>query len=246
VDDNDDTAERVGNESRCEKTGAAGAPTHSVSPRPAAQAPEVQPNSVPTADNAPMYQRVGELTRMLHDALRELGLDTKLEAAAHSLPDARDRLSYIATLTGQAADRVLSAVERGQADQTALNQAASRLAAQWLAHAADSLSTQESAELIRATRALLVEMPERTAATKAQFHEIMMAQDFHDLTGQVIVRIADLVRTLETNLVALLVETRSSGTRDESTRLAGPVIHPSAETAANQAEVDGLLESLGF
>lgn len=67
------------------------------------------------ADQSPeFYQRVGMLTRQLHDALRELGYHQKVEQAVHSLPDTRQRLDYIARLTGQAAERALSNVEKGQ------------------------------------------------------------------------------------------------------------------------------------
>ena len=36
--------------------------------------------------------RIGKLTRMLRDNMRELGLDKEIEKAAEAIPDARDRL----------------------------------------------------------------------------------------------------------------------------------------------------------
>ena len=64
------------------------------------------------ADVPGMYQQIGTITRQLHDALRELGVMPKLQAAAGDLPDARSRLNYVATKTGEAAGRVLDCVEQ--------------------------------------------------------------------------------------------------------------------------------------
>lgn len=195
------------------------------------------------AGNSLMYQRIGELTRKLHDALRELDLDKKIESAAHSsLPDARDRLSYVATLTGQAAERVLCLVEQGQADQAELAGAAAALSGRW---SAEGEATADAA-LVRETRVLLDDIPRRTDVARGQLLEIMMAQDFHDLTGQVISKIGELMCTVETSLLEMLVETRPVELRETPNGLSGPVITHTAETAANQGEVDDLLESLGF
>lgn len=194
-----------------------------------------------------MYQRLGQLTRVLHDALHQLGYDTKLEAAAQSLPDARDRLSYVATLTGQAAERVLSAVERGQADQDALETDARSLAKCWSELGDGDATAEQFSVLAAATRSFVEAVPQRTASTRARLHDIMMAQDFHDLTGQVIKRVATIAQELEANLLALLVETRPADSPPMTqASLSGPAVRLSGDTAANQAEVDQLLESLGF
>ena len=58
---------------------------------------------------------IGQLTRTLRDSMRELGLDKHVERAAEAVPDARDRLKYIADMTEQAAERVLSAIDVAQA-----------------------------------------------------------------------------------------------------------------------------------
>ncbi len=77
------------------------------------------------------FQRIGILTRQLHDALRELGYHEKVEHAVSTLPDTRQRLDYIARLTGQAADRALSNVEKGQDIQGSLEGEAVKLNARW-------------------------------------------------------------------------------------------------------------------
>src|SRR5687767_9038667 len=78
-----------------------------------------------------VFQRIGSLTRNLHDALRELGYDKDMENAVGALPDARDRLAYIADLTGKAAERALGAVEQGQQFQHIVEEQAKNLSAKW-------------------------------------------------------------------------------------------------------------------
>lgn len=202
------------------------------------------------AEGGDMFHRVGQLTRNLHDALRELGYDRKLEQAVKTMPDTRDRLTYIATLTGQAADRALGAVERSQAVQEALGADAARLAERWDKLHAGALSIEEFKSLAQETRAHLAATPGRVEQTRAELHEIMMAQDFHDLTGQVINRVIKLAQDMEGELLKLLVEARVAerppAAREEW--LTGPAINASERTdvVANQAQVDDLLESLGF
>ena len=191
-----------------------------------------------------LYQRVGRLTRTLHDTLHELGYDKTLEASVISLPDARDRLAYIAKLTGQAAERSLGAVEHGQAVQQEIGKEASALVAQWDRLYAKELSVDEFKALAGQTREFLNGLPKRTADTYQQLHEIMMAQDFHDLTGQVIGKIVNLARTMEDQLVGLLI----AGKKPEEGFLNGPTVngHDRTDVVTGQAQVDDLLESLGF
>jgi chemotaxis protein CheZ len=194
-----------------------------------------------------LFHRVGQLTRTLHDALRELGYDKKIATAASSLPDARDRLAYIATLTGQAADKVLGAVELAQGEQQQIDASARALEARWGRLYANELGVDEFKALAGETRAYLAALPTRTATTQQHLHEIMMAQDFHDLTGQVIKKVVELAGTLETNLVALLVESQQLEKKPDAGWLTGPAMSTAGtEVVRNQVEVDSLLESLGF
>jgi chemotaxis protein CheZ len=80
----------------------------------------------------------------------------------------------------------------------------------------------------------------------------MMAQDFHDLTGQVVAKVVKLAGDLEDSLVKLLIQVAppdqvQKHAVDPET-LHGPVVDPSGRTdvVANQGEVDDLLASLGF
>ena len=113
------------------------------------------------------------------------------------------------------------------------------------------LTVEEFKLLASETRAYLKNaVPQRTSATKEQLMEIMMAQDFQDLTGQVIKKVVGLAQDLESQLMGLLIETMPGEKRTESvqTLLNGPVINAEGRTdvVVSQQQVDELLDSLGF
>ncbi len=210
-------------------------------------------SEAPTAEPPPpqeVFQRIGSLTRNLHDALRELGYDKTVESAVSSLPDARDRLTYIAELTGKAAERALCAVEKGQQYQNDLTAQAERLAGEWDRVFDGAMPLDAFKQTAVDTRAFLKDLPRQTGETNAQLTEIMMAQDFHDLTGQVIQRIVKVAQNLESQLVKLLLETTPADKRpaSESEWLTGPAMNAGRrdDVVSNQQQVDELLESLGF
>jgi chemotaxis protein CheZ len=192
---------------------------------------------------------VGQLTRQLHDTLAELGYDRSLqECAAATLPDARQRLAYVVTLTEQAASRSLSAVELATPMQEKLAAGASALGQRWGALLRGEASASELKLLAHATHDYLATVPTLTDATRAHLREIVMAQEFQDLTGQVLKRVTDLASHMETQLLKLLVENVPLPLRDGQGlgRLNGPAIAGGNEIVVNQAQVDELLESLGF
>jgi chemotaxis protein CheZ len=89
----------------------------------------------------------------------------------------------------------------------------------------------------------------RTAAVDQHLTDIMMAQDFHDLTGQVVKKVVQLTSDLEDSLVKLLVQVVPPEQREKVPEvLQGPVVNPEGRTdvVSNQGEVDDLLASLGF
>ncbi|MGH8599270.1 MAG: protein phosphatase CheZ [Burkholderiales bacterium] len=202
---------------------------------------------MPPDGDEKIFRRVGQLARTLHNALHELGYDHAIESAASFLPDTRDRLTYIATLTGQAAERVLSAVEHGQGLQRTIESDAQTLDTRWQRLYAGQLSVEEFRQLAGDTRDFIGGLPQRAQETHAQLLEIMMAQDFHDLTGQVIKKVVELARNLETQLVALLIET-SRIERPDGEGLSGPVVRAEGrnDVVTDQQQVDELLGSLGF
>lgn len=201
-------------------------------------------------DASDVFCRIGRLTRRLHDALRELGYDRRIGEALGALPDARARLDWIASVTGEAAERVLAAVERAKDKQQRLRAQAEALGAHWAQLGAREPAAEELAALAAATRAHLAAAPALVAETDRELTEILLAQNFHDLTGQVLARVAALARELEEELVALLLDTTPPEKRVavREAGLAGPAVHLDgrADVLGSQQQVDELLAELGF
>lgn len=217
-----------------------------------------EPESAPGQDLVPahagpqadeVFQRVGHMARELHDAMHELGYDRMLEQTARAIPDARQRLSYIAQMTEQAASRVLNATDVAKPIQDRLESRAQVLGAQWERAYAGQITVDEFKALGDDTRGFLAEVPAGARATSEQLMEIMMAQDFQDLTGQVIKKVVEMAQSLEDKLLHLLVEVTPNELRSNAEGLLnGPVINAAGRTdvVATQGQVDELLESLGF
>ena len=215
------------------------------------QAQVVVADAVPMAtDQDDMLHRVGHVTRALHDNLVSLGLDKIMDQVAHDIPDARDRLSYVAKMTEQAAEKVLNATDVATPLQDEIAREAERLEQDWTAILdSQSLKSEYNAK-VEETIAFLKMASSNTNQTKALLMDIMMAQDFQDLTGQVIKKITSVAQELEQQLVQVLVDfspqTKKEKQPDDSL-LNGPQINPHAENVvASQEQVDDLLDSLGF
>ena len=199
-----------------------------------------------------MLVRVGQMTRMLHDNLRGLGFDKLIAKAAHDIPDARDRLDYVARMTEQAAERVLNATETASPLQDRIEAGAADLAAQWRSLLESRMPEEQCRAMAQHTLAFLDGTRTDAALTKRQLLDIMMAQDFQDLTGQVIKRVTELAHGLEQQLVQLLIDySPGEAKRDAApanSLLNGPQIHPTdnPDVVSDQGQVDDLLESLGF
>ncbi len=226
---------------------------------------EMPSQDPPQESSDELVQRIGQLTRMLRESMRELGLDKEIERAAEAIPDARDRLSYVATMTEQAAERALNAIDRAQPLQDDLSERAEALDARWAQWFAEPKELDEARELVQDTRQYLGEVPQRTQATHQELLEIMMAQDFQDLTGQVIKKMMDVIREIEHQLVQVLIDAvpqgkaredlqkratdqwHSDDRRREEGLLNGPQVKPEAEgIVTGQDQVDDLLDELGF
>ena len=197
-----------------------------------------------------IIHRIGNLTRMLRDNMRELGLDKEIERAAQAIPDARDRLSYIAAMTEQAAERTLTAVELAQPLQEDLEARANALDKRWDAWFETPVELGDARALVLDTREFLTEVPQKAKATGSHLLDIMMAQDFQDLTGQVIKKMMDMIRSLEQELLQVLIDNVPAERRVEAppTLMNGPQINPEgkADVVSDQSQVDDLLASLGF
>jgi chemotaxis protein CheZ len=159
-------------------------------------------------------------------------------------------LNYVATLTQQAAERVLNATDEAQPIVEKLGSDAQQLAKQWDLLFEKKLDVPQFKDLVTQTHAYLHETPRLTKAANAKLTEIMMAQDFQDLTGQVIKKIIELTQTMEQQLLSLLLENAPASVKAEinTSLLNGPVIKSQGRTdvVTSQDQVDDLLESLGF
>ncbi len=190
-----------------------------------------------------VFQQLGSITRLLHDTMQQLGVMPKLQVATDGLPDARSRLSYIATKTAAAAEKVLNSVDQAKAEHAHISEATRNLAA---AIVADPVRTVASGAVMNFVK----DVEARTAVIDSHLTDIMMAQDFHDLTGQVVAKVVTLANDLEDSLVKLLVQVVPPEQREkvDPTVLQGPVVNPEGRTdvVADQGEVDDLLASLGF
>ena len=206
--------------------------------------------SLVSGDHDVMLARVGHITRTLHDSLRELGLDKVLEKATNDIPDVRERLNYVARMTEQAAQRVLNATDTAIPLQERIDAGAEEVLTGWHAALNAPFSEANYRDMATLTMQCLVDMRNDTSATKRQLLEIMMAQDFQDLTGQVIRKVTELAHGIEQQLVQLLFDYAPAEVKRESGSglLNGPQINPlnKCDVVADQSQVDDLLDSLGF
>jgi chemotaxis protein CheZ len=190
------------------------------------------PASAPAA-SPEIFQQLGLITRQLHDTLQQLGVMPNLQQAAEGLPDVRARLSYIAKKTGEAADKVLNSVDQAKLELGSITAATGRI-------------TQPAGAATQA----VAEVEACTARIDQHLTDIMLAQDFHDLTSQVVAKVVALASQLEESLVKLLLQAAppEQAQKVEAIALTGPVIDAAGrpDVVANQGEVDDLLASLGF
>jgi chemotaxis protein CheZ len=197
----------------------------------------------PLAVSPEVFQQIGSITRLLHDTMQQLGVMPKLQTATEGIPDARSRLTYIAQKTAAAADKVLNSVDEAKADHAAISAATREMAA---AIVADPVKAVASGAVLN----FVQDVEARTARIDAHLTDIMMAQDFHDLTGQVVAKVVSLANELEDSLVKLLVSVVPPDQREkvDPNVLNGPVVNAEGRTdvVTNQGEVDDLLASLGF
>ncbi|SFU20162.1 chemotaxis protein CheZ [Kosakonia arachidis] len=210
-----------------------------------------QPNN-PAADSfKSIFSRIGHLTRQLRTSMSSLGLDRAIMDAAEAIPDTRDRLNYIVSKTSQAADRALTSVEVARPLQDRLNERASELNGRWDEWFAEPVELPVARDLVSDTRDFLQEVPTLTNKTNNELMEIMMAQDFQDLTGQVVQRMMLLIENIENELIQVLVEnipnmTITSDQEQESLKNGPQIDHTLTGVVATQDQVDDLLADLGF
>lgn len=201
-----------------------------------------------------LFQQLGKLTRELHEALSSFQFDSRIaHLAREEIPDARERLNYVVSMTEEAAHKTLGAVEQSLPVAEALGEGARGLNERWQRFRAKQMSAEEFRELTRELDGFLERVVGDSDTIRHDLTAVMMAQGTQDLSGQIIRRVVKLVQELEEKLVELV---RITGLRlslseqeepDEETRGAGPAI-PGLDQGVvqSQDEVDDLLSSLGF
>ncbi|MES2017914.1 MAG: protein phosphatase CheZ [Pseudomonadota bacterium] len=199
------------------------------------------------AADKPMFERLGGIVRLLHDSLRELGYDKALSEASTQINDAQDRLEYVASLTEQAANKVLNTLDEGMPAQDVLSKKAKAMETRWAELFAGKLSIEQFKALAGDSHAFSQAVTEATEAEKARLLDIMMAQDFQDITGQLIKKVVTITKTVENELAQLLRDNAPPAVREKLAAkpalMSGPAL-PSV--ALDQDNVDDLLADLGF
>lgn len=215
-----------------------------------------QPASAEGADQEdqsgkPMFERLGGIVRMLHDSLRQLGYDRSLSSVATQITDAQDRLEYVASLTEQAANKVLNAIDVGMPEQDLLQKKAKDMDTRWALLFEGKMSVEEFKDLAGDSRQFAAAVGDATDAEKARLLEIMMAQDFQDITGQLIKKIVTITHAAEKELAQLL---RDNAPAEMKAAMAAADAKPPElmqgpsvpAKAMEQDDVDSLLADLGF
>lgn len=200
-----------------------------------------------------VHKRLGTLTRQLHDSLNGLGLTDKVKSWAGEIPDAKSRLTYIARLTGEAAEKVLNSVDQAKAHHDHIAAETRRIGALIVK---DPVAAVAKGHVMN----FITDVEEASKEIDKNLTDIMMAQDFHDLTGQVISKVVTLAASIEAQLMQLLILTAPSDAPIKTAApaetittvtepiLQGPVVNPEGnpDVVKGQSEVDDLLASLGF
>src|SRR5471032_2442426 len=215
-----------------------------VAAAPAATAAEAGADG----EDKPMFERLGGIVRLLHDSLRELGYDKALTEASSQIVDAQDRLEYVASLTEQAANKVLNTLDEGMPAQDVLSKKSKEMETRWNELFAGKLSLDQFKQLAGDSQQFAIAVSAATEAEKARLLEIMMAQDFQDITGQLIKKVVTITKTVEHELAELLRDNAPPAVREklaqkEVTLMQGP---SQPTVALNQDNVDDLLADLGF
>ncbi|UOA10486.1 protein phosphatase CheZ [Methylobacter sp. S3L5C] len=199
--------------------------------------------SVP-AENHALYDRLGSVVRQLHDALQQLGYGQILDDTLRDISDSQSRLEYIASLTEQSANKVLNAVDEGLPVQDEQITKANNLERRWNDMLGSEFATVELKLLAIDSCSFASEVARNAEAEKARLMEIMMAQDFQDITGQIIKKVVTLTQKLEKELTQLLQDYAVTPLPNKSVDLlAGPAV---PDLAMDQDDVDSMLADLGF
>ncbi|MEM0911017.1 MAG: protein phosphatase CheZ [Pseudomonadota bacterium] len=208
-----------------------------------------------------LFSEVGKLTRQLHNSLVNFQLDKKLaQLTQESIPDAQSRLEYVISETEKAANSTMDAVERSMPIAEQLNERFGQLIPNWKKLMHRQLELGEFKTLCHEMDKLLLDAQKDSATLNSMLTEVLMAQGYQDLTGQVIRRVIELVAEVETGLVDMLAtfsehdlpeieeKPQPLEKKDDKVEAEGPIMNAEGrdDVVQSQDDVDDLLSSLGF
>jgi len=203
-----------------------------------------------------LFSELGKLTRDLHNAINNFTIDTRIcDLTEDEIPDAKDRLRHVITMTEDAANKTLNAIEVAMPICDNLQKDALKINDAWKKFMQREMEADEFRGLCRQVDTFLKDVVEKTDTMNSGLSTVLMAQSFQDLTGQIIRRVISLVEDVEDNLVNLVrisgqkfTAKEETGNKSLNKELAGPQIPGMEDSNAlsGQDEVDDLLSGLGF
>jgi len=207
--------------------------------------------------NTELFAEIGKLTRQLHDSLMNFQVDSRLnDLATADIPDAKERLNYVISRTEEAANKTMDAVEAIFPVVDKIQSQVKEVNPLWSKLMHNELNMDEFKALCIDIDALLTTTNVETDQMKTLMTDVLMAQDFQDLTGQVIRKVIDLVVEVEEGLINMLTafgitssaEAEKSLPKVGENLVEGPIVNADERTdvVENQDDVDDLLSSLGF
>ncbi len=212
--------------------------------------------SLTRSQESDLFQEVGKLTRELHDALNNFDVDARLvDLTENEMPDTRDRLNFVIKTTEEAAHKTLGFIDQTLPLTSELKKSAEKIDESWHRFRMKEMNTDEFQHLSKEIEAYLPVVKQHSEQIHANLSEMIMAQGFQDITGQVIRQVIDLVGEVESNLVQLVKvagkhinDKPKESKQVDPIKAEGPQINAedNPDVLNNQDEVDDLLSSLGF
>jgi len=207
--------------------------------------------------NSELFAEIGKLTRQLHDSLTNFQLDSRLnDLATADIPDAKERLNYVITRTEEAANKTMDAVESIFPVVDNIANQVSAVNPSWAKLMNNEIDLKEFKSLCVDIDSLLITTGKETTHIHSLMTDVLMAQDFQDLTGQVIRKVIDLVREVEDSLINMLTAfgitadniQENAKPKVGENLVEGPIVNKEErdDVVEDQDDVDDLLSSLGF
>lgn len=209
--------------------------------------------------SAELFSEVGKLTRQVHNSLSNFHLDERLNGLTSTdMPDARSRLEFVITETEKAANSTMDAVERILPSAEKLKDRLSSIMPEWKKLMNRQIELGEFKHLCIALDKLLIDASDESQILNTSLTEVLMAQGYQDLTGQVIRRVIELVKEVEDHLVDMLAtfgdieqlkeKPLPATNNSDNVKAEGPIMDAAnrKDVVNNQDDVDDLLSSLGF